>query len=213
MKEEQDYIRDLAEIRSMMERTSKFLSLSGWAGIMAGIYALAGAWIAYYYFQFNPDTIIYGTITSGGLSADVLNVVVLAISILVLAIGTALFLSYRKARRKCEKAWNATSRQLITHMAVPLAAGGVLILVLLSKGLIGLIAPLTLLFYGLALYNASKFTFDEIKFLGLIQMGLGLQAPGSLSMAYCYGLLVSALSISPMAFICISDTSGKNIYQ
>ena len=55
MKEKRDYIRDIAEIRSMMERSSKFLSLSGLAGIMAGIYALAGAWIAYHYLGFNPD--------------------------------------------------------------------------------------------------------------------------------------------------------------
>ncbi len=63
---------------------------------------------------------------------------------------------------------------MIANMAVPLTAGGLLIVVLLSKGFIGLLAPLTLLFYGLALYSASTFTYNDVKFLGLIQIVLGL---------------------------------------
>ncbi len=173
MKDEQDYIQDIAEIRSMMERSSKFLSLSGWAGVMAGIYALTGAFIVYNFYSFNPDKIFYST-TSGSLTSPLPKVIFLALLILLLAIGTAIFLSWKKANKKGEKVWNATSRRLLVNMAIPLSAGGVLILVLLLKGLVGLIAPLTLLFYGLAIFNASKFTFDEMKFLGLIQMGLGL---------------------------------------
>lgn len=174
MSEERDYSRDLAEIRSMMERSSKFMSLSGLAGVMAGIYALAGAYIAYSYFGFNPDKIVYSPATPGSLSSSLPQVTGLALLVLILAIGTAIYLSSRKAERRGEKAWNATSRRLMANMAVPLLAGGILVLVFLSKDLIGLIAPSTLLFYGLALYNASKFTFDDLKFLGLIQMALGL---------------------------------------
>lgn len=174
MKTERDHIQDITEIRSMMERSSKFLSLSGLAGVMAGIYALAGAWIAYRFFGFNPEEIVYSAINSGSLFSSLQNVIFLAILVLVLAIGTAIFLSYKKAKKRGEKAWNVTSRRMIANMAVPLLAGGILILVLLSKGFVGLIAPLSLLFYGLALYNASKFTFDDLKFLGLIQIGLGL---------------------------------------
>lgn len=166
-KEKQDYIKDIAEIRSMMERSSKFLSLSGWAGIMAGIYALSGAYIAYKIFNFNPDEIAY---TSGSLS----SVILLAILVLILAFITAIALSHRKAVKRGEKGWNATSKRLLAGMAVPLLTGGILILILISKGLLGLITPLTLLFYGLALYNASKFTYEEVKSLGVIQMGLGL---------------------------------------
>ncbi len=173
MKEQQNYIRDIAEIRSMMERSSKFVTLSGWAGIMAGIYALAGAFIAYEVFHFNPEEIVY-TINSGSFPPSLPKVIFLAIIIFILAIGTAIFLSCKKANKKGEKVWNATSRRLLISMAVPLAAGGILILVLLSKGLIGLIAPLTLLFYGLALFNAGKFTYNDVKILGVIQMGLGL---------------------------------------
>jgi predicted lysophospholipase L1 biosynthesis ABC-type transport system permease subunit len=175
---EQDYIRDLAEIRSMMERSSKFLSLSGLAGVMAGIYALAGTWIVYSVYQFNPHQIVYRTTSSGGLFPYLPQVIIVALTVLVLAVGTAILLSWKKANKRDEKVWNATSRRMIANMMVPLVAGGILIVILLSKGLIGLVIPLTLLFYGLALYSASKFTYKDVKFLGLIQMGLGLISAG-----------------------------------
>src|SRR5215510_8053114 len=98
MKTEQDYIQDLAQIRSMMERSSKFLSLSGWAGVMAGIYALAGAFVAGYFLHFNPaeDQL------PGMHSYDLLQVIALAVIVLALAISTAVFLSDRNAASKGE---------------------------------------------------------------------------------------------------------------
>lgn len=167
MKKEQDYIKDIAEIRSLMERSSKFLSLSGWAGILAGFYALAGVFVAYNVFGFNPDEIFYS-------SSDLPKVILLGLLILILALVTAVFFSWKNAQNKNDKIWTATSRRLVVHMSFPLVSGGILLLVFISKGLIGLIAPLSLLFYGLALYNASKYTIDEIKYLGIVQMGLGL---------------------------------------
>jgi hypothetical protein len=172
MKKEQDYIQDIAEIRSIMERSSKFLSLSGWAGIMAGIYALAGVFIAYVFLDFNPEKIVYTG--SERITGDLSSLIILALLILMLAIGTAFFVSYKKAKDKGENGWNATSRRLLASMAVPLVTGGILILVLISKGLLGFIAPVSLVFYGLALYNAGKYTYDEVKFMGIVQIGLGL---------------------------------------
>lgn len=174
MNEEQDYIRDIAQIRSIMERSSKFLSLAGWAGIMAGLYALAGAFIAYQVFSFNPDQLVYSRAQLDSLAGSLPKVIFLAIIILVLAIGTAIILSSRKANKRGERLWNALVKRLMIHMAVPLIAGGLLILILIDKGFIGLMAPFTLLFYGLALYNASQFTYEEIRSLGLIQIALGL---------------------------------------
>jgi hypothetical protein len=169
MKENRDYIKDIAEIRSMMERSSKFLSLSGWAGIMAGLYALAGAFIAYNYFDFNPTIILTDCISTG-----LTNVIFLGVIILSLALLTAVFFSYKNAKAKNEKIWNPTSRRLMASMLVPLLTGGFLIIIFLINDLIGLILPSSLIFYGLALYNASKFTIDEVKFLGFVQIGLGL---------------------------------------
>lgn len=189
MKEKQDYIRDITEIRSMMERSSKFLFLSGWAGILAGIYALVGAYIAYNVFDFNPDGVEYGALQAGELSSNLEKAILLAVGILVLASCTAVFFSYKRASNRGEKLWSATARQLLTSMAVPFISGAVLILILVSYGLIGLIAPLTLLFYGLALYNGSKFTYDVVKVLGLTEIVLGLLSAYFLG----YGLVFWAL--------------------
>jgi hypothetical protein len=167
MKEQQDYIQDIAEIRSMMERSSKFLSLSGWAGIMAGIYALAGAYVAYSVLGFNPDAVDYSF-------TNLTPVILLALGVLVSALITAVFFSRRKASDKGEQIWNATSRRLLASMAVPLIIGGALILIFIVKGLIGLAAPLMLIFYGLALYNAANYTIKEVKLMGFAQILLGL---------------------------------------
>jgi uncharacterized membrane protein YidH (DUF202 family) len=172
MKKEQDYIQDIAEIRSMMERSSKFLSLSGWAGIMAGIYALLGAYIAYTFLNFHPDELFYSSL--GSSSSSLPEVILLAITILILALGTAVFLSYKRAGKRNKKLWNPTAKLLLVNMMVPLVVGGILILFMLSKGLIGLVAPFCLLFYGLALFNAGRYTYQEVKILGLTEIILGL---------------------------------------
>jgi hypothetical protein len=167
MKEQRDYIQDIAEIRSMMERSSKFVSLSGWAGILAGIYALGGAFTAYSLFGFDPDELFYSTSTLPA-------IILLAVSVLVLAVITAVYLSRRKAQTKKENIWNATSKRLLIQMVIPLLTGGVVISILLIHGLTGLAAPLMLLFYGLALINAGEFTIPEVKIMGLVQIILGL---------------------------------------
>lgn len=189
MKEKQDYLRDIAEIRSMMERSSKFLSLSGWAGVLAGLYALTGVYLAWSVLEFNPDRIVYEASEIRTALPGLPQAFLLAVMVLMLAIGTAVLLSSRKAKAKGEKAWNASSRRLLTYMAVPLLTGGLLVLILYTQGLIGLIAPMMLLFYGLALFNAGKFSYPALRFLGIIQLGLGLIA----SYFVEYGLLCWAL--------------------
>ncbi|HLU89350.1 MAG TPA: hypothetical protein VKZ51_05910, partial [Cyclobacteriaceae bacterium] len=87
MKDSRDYIRDIAEIRAMMERSSKFLSLSGGAGIMAGIYALLGVYIAYEVLGFNPDEASYDS-SSGNYFSRMPELILLAFIILLLALGT-----------------------------------------------------------------------------------------------------------------------------
>ena len=209
MKEQKDYIRDIAEIRSMMERSSKFVSLSGWAGIMAGIYALAGAFIAWQYFDFNPVSIFCNTTNTGMAPnggdpcieyAALPEIVLLALFILILSAVSAIYFSYRRADKRGEKLWNATSRRLLENMAVPLVTGGLLIVIFISKGMIGLMAPLSLLFYGLALYSASKLTYDEVRVLGVVQIILGLVSTyfveyGLICWAFGFGIVHIAYGI------------------
>jgi hypothetical protein len=62
---------------------------------------------------------------------------------------------------------------------------------MISRGLVGLVAPMSLIFYGLALYNASQFTYEEVRSLGLIQIVLGLLGAYFVS----YGLLFWAIGL------------------
>jgi len=169
MKAEQDHLQNLAEIRSMMERSSKFLFLSGLAGLFAGTYALIGVYVAITYYEFNPDILIYDY-TAG----DPFKVVLLATVVLILSIGTALTFSSRKASQAGEKIWNPSTRRLLGHVAVPLLTGGILVLTFFYQMLFGLMAPFSLIFYGMALFIAGKFSLVELKVMGIIQIILGL---------------------------------------
>lgn len=191
MKTNTDYSNDLADIRSMMERSTKFLSLSGWAGICAGVYALLGALFVYHQLGFNPTQLSY---TEAALPFNSATVIYTAIVVLLLAVSTAAYLSFRKAGKNGEKAWNPTSRRMLLATSVPLLAGGVLILIFAHHGLFGLLAPLTMIFYGIALYNGSHFTYHDIRYLGLAQLVLGLMGClliswGLLLWAFGFGFL------------------------
>lgn len=173
MKDYREYIQDISEMRSMMERSSKFLSLSGLSGVMAGVYALAGAIVVYRFFDFNPNRISYSTGESVS-SQPLWQVLLVAILVLLLSVSTAYFLSRQKATKSGEKFWNSTAKLLVTNLTIPLIAGGLLILIFIAKGLVGFIAPFTLIFYGIAIFNAGKFTYEEMKSLGIIEIVLGL---------------------------------------
>lgn len=174
MKNETDYLQDIGEIRSLMERSSKFISLSGWAGIFAGIYALVGVYVAITYLHFNPQSLYLEKGEAQNISSNFLSVVLLALAIFLLAITTAIYFTRRRAKKKEELLWTPAARRLMAEVSLPLIIGGVLLLICLSKGLVGFLAPLSLLFYGIALYTISKFTYVEVRVLGLIEIVLGL---------------------------------------
>ncbi len=193
MNTEHDYSRDLAEIRAMMEKSSRFLSLSGWAGILAGIYAIAGAWVAYSYLGFQPTEASYNLSQTGSLS----EILLLGTVVLILAIGTAIWLSGRKAAKRGEPLWNTTTKRMSVQMMVPLVSGGVLALILVTSGQAGLLAPITLLFYGLALFQAGTVTYGEVRYLGLFQIILGLTGAFFIE----YGLLLWAIGFGVLHII------------
>jgi hypothetical protein len=168
-----EYIDEIKEIRQIMEKSTKFLSLSGLSGILAGIYALIGAFLAYR-ITYNADHIIYNDIRTGDLSGDLLKLVLIAGGVFVLALATGIILSIRKANKEGSKIWTKSARRLIFNFTIPLATGGVFILLLYLRGYYGLIAPAALVFYGLALINAGNFTFSDVRYLGIIEIVLGL---------------------------------------
>lgn len=165
--------QELSEIKSMMERSTRFLSLSGLAGILAGIYAFIGAGIAWYWIYF-PFT-EYGAGTETISTADLqVNLLAVALVVLVLAIGSAYLLSQQKSKKNSHQFWTPASKRFLLALFIPVIAGGLFCFALIHESTYQLIAPATLIFYGLGLINASHFTLGEIKNLGFGQLIMGL---------------------------------------
>jgi len=164
----------LQDIRQMMERSSRFISLSGLSGITAGVCALVAAWIARVVID-SPGS-AQPTNGSGSLLQDprVIRLVALGAGTLFLALTSALLLTLRKARKDNKPLWDHTSRRLLWNVMLPVLAGGLFILGMLEQGEWRFISPACLLFYGLGLVNGSKYTFSNIRYLGYGQVLLGL---------------------------------------
>jgi uncharacterized iron-regulated membrane protein len=179
----ENYLKDIQDIRKMMDRSAQFLSLSGLSGIMAGIYALAGAGVAKYIYNLNSGRYISFE------SKPFMALVGIALTVLLLSVGTALILSSRKAKKNGETLWNSTSKRLAANFMIPLLTGGIFALLLANGNHYGLIAPVTLIFYGLACVNASKYTLRDVRYLGITIIIIGLVATYSTG----YGLEFWAL--------------------
>jgi hypothetical protein len=190
--EKEKYIQDLRQIKEIMDRSSKFISLSGLSGIAAGIIALIGAWVANRFIYIESDYYGYNTVI---ISSDaVLSLLAIGTVVLILAISAGIFFTALKAKKANQKIWNSQAKRLLVNLSIPLVTGGLLCLIFLSRGFIGIIAPLTLIFYGLALVNASKYTHEEIRSLGIMEIALGLISAyfigfGLLFWAIGFGLL------------------------
>ncbi|HTY58826.1 MAG TPA: hypothetical protein VMF59_08400 [Bacteroidota bacterium] len=169
-------LRDISAVRSMMERASKFLSLSGLSGISAGVVALAGAWAAYRAIGESGGQLPLPGEEAAGAALPLGFLLADAVAVLVIALGCSIYFSVRMARKKGLPLWGPTTLYLLGALTIPLAAGGAFCAVLVLHGLYGLLPSVMLLFYGLALLNAGNFTFGEIRYLGIIDILLGLTA-------------------------------------
>ena len=164
---EQDYLKDISEIKNLMNRSSRFISLSGLSGIFAGIYALIGAGVAYFFLL---PIQYYVTLHSWNFKM----LVGLLIAVAVLSVVTAFLLTTRKAKAHNAKIWDDTTKRLLLNFMIPLVTGGIYILIKLNSQHYGLTAALMLIFYGLALVNASKYTIGNVKYLGYVEIIAGL---------------------------------------
>lgn len=186
--EQQKYLNDLSEIKDLMTKSSRFISLSGLSGVLAGIYALIGAYLAYNIIYVTQDVgDDYKTIVLYEL--EMFQLFGIAFAVVALSILTGVFLSWKKAKRNKEKLWDNTSRRLVINFAIPLATGGFFIIALIEKESYIFVAPLTLVFYGLACVNASKYTLGAIRYLGITLIIIGLASVWNLG----YGLFYWAL--------------------
>jgi hypothetical protein len=212
---------ELVSIRSMMERSSKFISLSGLSGILAGVYALVGAAVAYYiiyivgpdYLQIRGNTTEVKGLFYGGPTDAVFNryygmlyfgflinskkLLLIGVVVLIASIGSGIILTMRKAKRKGQAAWGKISRLLLFNMAVPLFTGGIFIIFFVIHLHYDMIIPTSLVFYGLSLVSASNFTFSDVKYLGLCEIFIGIFA----ACLPTYGLLFWAIGFGVLHII------------
>lgn len=166
--ESKDYLKDISEIKDLMNKSSRFISLSGLSGILAGIYALIGAAIAYWLVANSARQYLI-------LDGKIFRLVLLDLFLIAfISIITAIFLTTKKAKKNNVKVWDSSSRRLILNFLIPLVVGGIYILIILGQQKYGQTAALMLVFYGLALINASKYSIGDIRYLGYIEVVLGL---------------------------------------
>ncbi len=168
--EQNKYLDDLATIKTMMSRSSRFISLSGFSGVLAGIYALIGAWFA----REELRSLVLDNYTTT--IETIWNLWFIAIAVALFSIVTAYVLTSRRAKSNNEKIWDISTQKLLVAFLTPLVSGGVFGLIVLYQGYYGLIAAITLIFYGLALINASKYTLGTVKYLGVSEVIVGLFA-------------------------------------
>ncbi len=179
METTKQHLESLSEIKNLMERSSKFISLSGLSGIFAGLTALIGATIAYfrltsYLGATSFDYMTSRSITYGDLFDLTLELIAIAIGVLVLSVTAGILLTIKETKKNNQSIWDKNSKLVLFNLMIPLAAGGIFGLILLYHQLFVLVAPITLIFYGLALINASKYTLNDIRYLGILEIVLGL---------------------------------------
>ncbi len=175
MSEQNQQLETLQDIKRIMERSSRFLSLSGLSGIAAGICAMAGSLFAYnritqYYEHYNDR----GFYEGDQFQKLKYSLIILAAVVLAVALVTAFYFTWRRAKKTNVPVWDHTSKKLFINMLIPLVAGGFFILAMLQYNEWRFVAPASLIFYGIALVNASKYTLTDVRYLGVIEILLGL---------------------------------------
>ena len=175
MSNSEEQLNALKDIRQMMDRSSRFISLSGLSGVFAGVIALIGAYFAHDEIEKFVNKRGYSYGVSGEMDLE-FNLIKLGIFVLVIALAGGILFTYRKSQKNNLPIWDKTSKSLLINLFTPLAAGGLFIIALLLNhpNTYSIIAPTCLIFYGLSLINASKYTYSDIRYLGYCEVILGL---------------------------------------
>jgi hypothetical protein len=176
MEQNEKYFNDLTEVRKLMENSSKFISLSGLSGILAGVYALVGLYLVKDYILGFQE---YEHYRSGDLWYIVHThsyLFVVAFAVVTLSVLTGIILTVRKAKQKGQKILDKIAIKMIVNLSIPVIAGGAFMLLLIDKGYYDILVSAMLIFYGLGLINGSKYTLKTIRNLGLAQIALGILA-------------------------------------
>jgi hypothetical protein len=176
-------LETLQDIKQMMERSSRFISLSGFSGIAAGTCALIGAWCAYGVihnsrysystgeFRYEADARDQNISLQGFMGSKLF---IIAVFTFIAAFLLSFLFTYLRSRKNNIPIWGHTAKRLMFNVSIPMIVGGIYLWKMIQSGVYGLIAPGCLIFYGLALVNASKYTLNEIRYLGYGQILLGI---------------------------------------
>jgi hypothetical protein len=180
MENPKEQLEAIKDMRNLMERSSRFLSLSGLSGVAIGIFALVGLSALYLKLDLSPfhkgfqEKMIA---LDGNYTDPIFQFVLIdALAILIASLIVGTWMSVNRSKKLNLPSWDPAARRLVINLMIPLVAGGLLCLIIIQKGELAYLAPITLLFYGLALVNASKYTVNEIRNLGIIEIVLGLLA-------------------------------------
>jgi len=180
MENPKEQLEAIKDMRNLMERSSRFLSLSGLSGVAIGIFALVGLSALYLKLDLSPLHTGFQekmNALDGNYKDDIFQFVLLdALAILIASLVVGTWMSVNHSKKLNLPSWDPAAKRLVINLMIPLVAGGLLCLIFIQKGDLANLAPITLLFYGLALVNASKYTVDEIRNLGNIEIALGLLA-------------------------------------
>ncbi|SMC45065.1 hypothetical protein [Pedobacter africanus] len=180
MSKQEEQLNALNDIKKLMDRSSRFISLSGLSGVFAGVTALLGAYLAHV--EINNYMTTSGQYSAYPVGSSLLdlefNLLKIGLGVLVVALAGGLLFTLRQSKKRNLPFWDRTTKNLLINLAIPLFSGGLFIIALLlvHPNTYGLIAPSCLVFYGLALINASKYTYSDIRYLGLCEIILGLIA-------------------------------------
>lgn len=180
-------IEDLQEIRKMMEGSSKFLSLSGLSGIFAGLTGLVGTFMAYLEIKHFENMYLSNQLAGTIVRAEwnlLTRLSIMALVVLVVALSFGFLFTWRKARKENQTLMSPLSFRLVRSLMVPLFFGGCFVIIAIYHGMIGIVVPATLIFYGMGLLNASKYVHVDIKYLAVSEMILGLIAFATLEYNY-----------------------------
>lgn len=179
MNKRSEQLQQISDIRAMMERSTRFISLSGLSGVAAGIIALIGVFATYAYLGVGPFSADY---------VDQLNnynyenwgvrlvpfFIYNSLFVFGLACIAGLFFTWQRTHKSGLNIWDSTSKRVVLNGFIPMVAGVFFCLALMTRFSFDLIFPTSLIFYGLACVNASKYTLNDILYLGIIEIFLGI---------------------------------------
>jgi hypothetical protein len=192
MNTSQTNIDAIKDIRTIMERSSRFISLSGWSGISAGIFALAGAWVAndrikeYYSNGYSAASACPSCLRN--------ELSMIAAIVFFTAFISAFLFTYAKTKKEGVPIWGSAAKRLLWNTLLPMVTGGILIWKMIDLKQYDFVVSSTLIFYGLALVNGSKYTMGEVRYLGYAEIVTGIVSlliipKGLYAWAFGFGVL------------------------